>query len=114
MITNPSGVDAVLADFDRGDPPIRLRDLPSHPLVPRKDGRKPHLSACHRWVTRGIRRHRLEAVRCGGTLCTSRSALTRFYRRTSGIDPSSTAPQPGGPRDEALSKAEQELEAAGL
>ena len=47
--------------------------LPSRP-----NGRRLHISAVYRWVQRGARGRRLEALQIGGTTYTSREALQRF------------------------------------
>jgi hypothetical protein len=106
-------VDAVLVDFERGDIPIRLQDLPKHPLVPRRASRPVHVSVVYRWVTRGLKGHRLESCRCGGSICKSASALVRFFRRLSGIDPTASVPEPRK-RNAGLLRAETQLEEAGL
>jgi hypothetical protein len=56
---------------------IAIRDLPAH-LPRRPNGRKVHVSACYRWIRRGVRGAKLEAVRIGGTTYTSLEALQRF------------------------------------
>ncbi len=63
-------------------------DLNTEQLVPigrvpqllpaRPNGRKIHVSAIYRWVQRGARGRRLEAIQIGGTTYTSREALQRF------------------------------------
>ena len=52
-------------------------------LPPRRAGKRPHVATLYRWVQRGIRGVRLETIRVGGTLCTSREALQRFCERLS-------------------------------
>jgi hypothetical protein len=46
-----------------------------------RQGRPTHVATVHRWATRGIRGIRLEAVRIGGCLYTSREAMQRFAER---------------------------------
>lgn len=55
--------------------PIRL--VPRR-LPPRPSGRSVHVSAVYRWVQRGVRGVRLDAIRIGGTTYTSQEALQRF------------------------------------
>ena len=50
-------------------------------ILPRRRGRKAHISKLYRWATIGCRGVRLEYVQCGGTRCTSRAALARFFER---------------------------------
>ena len=63
---------------------IHLEKLVSFPeaarLLPRRRrGRKPHVATLYRWASRGLRGHRLETIRVGGSLCTSVEALQRFF-----------------------------------
>lgn len=39
---------------------------------------KMHVSTVHRWCLRGVKGHKLESVRVGGRLLTSRQAVHRF------------------------------------
>ncbi len=59
---------------------IPLREAPRR-LPPRPTGKRVHISACYRWVSRGVRGIRLEAIRVGGTMYTSLEALQRFADR---------------------------------
>jgi hypothetical protein len=43
-----------------------------------RQGRPTHSSTIYRWTEYGVRGHKLEAIRLGGTLYTSREALQRF------------------------------------
>ncbi|HSS63746.1 MAG TPA: DUF1580 domain-containing protein, partial [Gammaproteobacteria bacterium] len=53
------------------------RDVPRH-LPARRNGRRLHISAVYRWMSRGVRGIILESVRLGGTAYTSCEALQRF------------------------------------
>jgi len=57
---------------------VALRDLPD--LLPRRRGRKVHLSTIYRWADRGVGGIRLETTRIGGVLYTSHEALAEFTR----------------------------------
>ncbi len=49
-------------------------------LLPRRRaGKKPAIETLYRWSQRGCRGVRLETVQIGGTRCTSREALQRFF-----------------------------------
>src|SRR5262245_18591306 len=48
-------------------------------LPRRRRGRKTHVSTLYRWATVGCRGVILESSQIGGTRCTSREALQRFY-----------------------------------
>jgi hypothetical protein len=52
-------------------------------LPRRRRGRKTHVSTLFRWTTSGCRGVRLESIQVGGTRCTSREALQRFFERLS-------------------------------
>lgn len=56
---------------------IPIREVPRR-LPPRPNGKRVHVSACYRWIQRGVRGVRLEAVRIGGSTYTSIEALQRF------------------------------------
>ena len=55
-------------------------------------GRKVHLSTLYRWVRRGVGGVKLEAVKVGRGLVTSREALQRFAERRSGHEASGSSP----------------------
>jgi len=46
-----------------------------------RQGRRVHISTVYRWISRGVGGVRLEAVKLGRTLVTSREALQRFADR---------------------------------
>ena len=52
-------------------------------LPRRRRGRKTNLSTLYRWSQAGCRGVRLETIQIGGTRCTSREALQRFFERLS-------------------------------
>ena len=53
-------------------------------LPRRRRGRKAHISTLYRWATAGCKGVVLETIQIGGTRCTSREALQRFFERLSG------------------------------
>lgn len=62
---------------------IPMREAPKHvPLRP--GGKRLHISACYRWITKGIGGVRLESIKLGGTTYTSIEALQRFAAVLSG------------------------------
>jgi len=64
---------------------ITLKDAAA--ILPRRRrGKKPAFSTTWRWTTRGLKRLKLETIRVGGTLCTSREALQRFFDRLTELD----------------------------
>src|SRR5262245_3868079 len=46
-------------------------------------GRKAHVSCLYRWSTSGLQGVVLETIQVGGTRCTSREALQRFFEALS-------------------------------
>ncbi len=57
---------------------VSLRDAAK--LCPsRRRGKKPHISCLYRWTKSGCRGVRLESLQVGGTRCTSKQALRRFF-----------------------------------
>jgi Protein of unknown function (DUF1580) len=52
-------------------------------LPRRRRGRKTHVSTLFRWSTVGCKGVVLETIQIGGTRCTSRQALQRFFERLS-------------------------------
>lgn len=61
---------------------IALRDAPRH-LPVRPNGKRLHISACYRWISRGIKGIVLESVKLGGATYTSVEALQRFAEKLS-------------------------------
>lgn len=61
---------------------IPVREAPRH-LPKRPNGKWLHVSACYRWITRGVQGVVLESIRIGGTTYTSLEALQRFGDRLS-------------------------------
>ena len=61
---------------------ISLADA-AEDLPRRRRGRKTHVSTLFRWTTTGCWGVVLESLQCGGTRCTSRQALQRFFERLS-------------------------------
>lgn len=46
----------------------------------RRAGKRPDVSCLYRWTTTGCKGVVLESVQIGGTRCTSRQALARFFQ----------------------------------
>ena len=83
-------------------------------LPRRRGGKKVHLSCAYRWTNTGCRGVILESIQIGGTRCTSKEALARFFQRltrASGSAPES--PRSPARRRRAAEKAERELERQG-
>ncbi len=89
---------------------IPIREAPRH-LPPRPNGKRVHISACYRWISRGVRGIILESIRIGGTTYTSIEALQRFADRLSERDPTlpSSAHSTTRTRQKQIDAAEQRL-----
>lgn len=91
---------------------VALSVVPRY-LPRRRGGKKPHVSCIYRWTTSGCRGVVLESVQVGGTRCTSREALARFFERlTYGEAANLPRPRSIAERERATSRAMAELEAA--
>jgi len=79
-----------------------------------------HYSTMFRWILRGLRAKdgvvvRLESVKIGGRLCTSKEALQRFFDRLSGDQQVVTPPTfTRRQRLRQIQRAEEELRRAGF
>lgn len=82
-------------------------------LPRRRKGSRPHVATLYRWAQRGLRGVRLETIQIGGTTCTSREALQRFFdaltrsERDAKLDPRT-------PPDRRIEDAERECDRAGI
>ncbi len=60
--------------------PISLAEAAA--IVPRRrGGKRCNVATLYRWTAVGVRGERLESFQCGGTRCTSREALSRFFSK---------------------------------
>jgi hypothetical protein len=106
-LLDPPARDGVL-----GETRIFLLDAPANlPVGP--SGRRIHHSTCLRWVLRGVRGVRLEAVRLGGRWVTSLEALDRFALRVTATSSAPTPPSPATDR-RRRDKVAAELNKAGI
>ena len=90
---------------------LSLTEAARH-LPRRRAGKRPHVATLYRWISRGLRGVKLEAIRVGGTLCTSQEALQRFCERLSAAD--SEPSQRTTAQRERATAAEAELAAQGI
>jgi hypothetical protein len=57
-------------------------------LLPRRrGGKKVRVSCCYRWTTTGSKGVVLESLQVGGTRCTSKEALARFFHALTRANP---------------------------
>ncbi len=84
-------------------------------LPARRAGKRPHVSCIYRWTTSGCKGVVLESIQIGGTRCTSREALARFFQRlTQGPAADRTVIRSPAARERDSQKAVRELERAGV
>ena len=84
-------------------------------LPARRAGKRPHVRCLYRWSTAGCRGVILETIQVGGTRCTSKEALARFFRRlTTGDAADVPATRSVAQRQRAAEKAMRDLERAGM
>jgi hypothetical protein len=57
---------------------ISLSDA-ARSMPARRRGKRPHVSCLYRWTVSGCTGVVLESLQCGGTRCTSRGAMARFF-----------------------------------
>lgn len=90
---------------------IALAAVPDD-LPRRRRGRKVHISCVYRWTTSGCRGVILESIQIGGTRCTSREAMQRFFERLSGSDPTGPVGGHAGPGPVRRSAARRQRDSA--
>ncbi len=79
----------------------------------RRGGKRPHVSCIYRWTTTGCKGVILESIQVGGTRCTSKEALARFFEAlTYGAD--RPAVRSSARRRRAAERAMAALEAEGV
>lgn len=81
--------------------------------VPQVRNKQVHSSTMWRWHMNGIKGIRLEVIKIGGTTCTSREALARFFERLT-VDKPSPTYRTRRQREREIAAAERELEAEGI
>ena len=83
-------------------------------LLPhRRRGKRPHVSCIYRWTTSGCRGVILESIQVGGTRCTSKQALARFFERLTNANSGETHQSPPRQRG-AAEDADRKLREQGF
>lgn len=100
-------------DLEAGEQAYHIRDLPTLPEVPRRDGKKLNRKVGYRWSTAGVRGIRLETLSTPSGRITTRPAVRRFFAALSGEAPTRTTRTPAR-RNREHAAAERELAAAGF
>ncbi len=81
----------------------------------RRKGKKPNIATVYRWMTVGCKGVILESLQVGGTRCTSREALQRFFDALTAKAAGQPAPAPTPRVDRrAVAQAERVLDSAGI
>ena len=80
----------------------------------RRSGKRPHLSCVYRWTTVGCKGVVLESIQVGGTRCTSREALRRFFGELTAAKANQPAPQVRRADSASVRQAERALAAVGI
>ena len=60
---------------------LRTLEQAARKRPPGRNNRPTHVSTVYRWISKGVRGVKLEAIRIGGRLYTSDEALQRFAER---------------------------------
>ena len=92
--------------------PISLTEA-AKPLPARRGGKRPHVSCLYRWTTTGCKGVILESIQVGGTRCTSKEALARFFKALTNVSSAGRQQPPAHPQ-RAVAAAERELDRQGL
>ena len=91
---------------------ISLTEATKH-LPRRRGGKKPHVSCLYRWTKSGCKGVILESIQVGGTRCTSREALARFFDALTFGDSHNRPIRSTSQRKRAAEAAERRLAAEG-
>ena len=83
-------------------------------VCPKIDGRRPHSGSIWRWAKKGVHGVRLEHVRVGRRVCTSRDALNRFFNELAQAPPPTReqSSRPDKPKGRTVSEREKAMAAA--
>ena len=82
-------------------------------LPVRRGGKRAHVSCVYRWTKAGCKGVILESIQVGGTRCTSREALARFFDRLTDRQ-SVSVPTSSKAHNRPVETAEQLLDDAGI
>jgi hypothetical protein len=80
-------------------------------VPPRPNGKRMAVTTAWRWATVGVRGHKIEVVRIGGSKYTSREALGRFLKAINSPD---QKPAMRKTRKRRIAAAERVLDKAGV
>jgi hypothetical protein len=80
----------------------------------RRGGKRPHVSCIYRWTVSGCKGVVLESLQVGGTRCTSREALARFFEALTYGPGHRPTVRSVAQRERAAAAAMRELERQGI
>lgn len=84
-------------------------------LYPKRGGKETHFATVFRHAMNGHRGIKLESTRAGGTLCTSRQAVARFFGQLASQDAlPEQPPKTPAARQKEIDRAMKELERRGI
>jgi hypothetical protein len=82
-------------------------------LPARRSGKRPHVSCIYRWTTDGCKGVILESLQVGGTRCTSKEALARFFAALTSQTETPQTARTTSQRRVAVEKAQHQLQKRG-
>lgn len=83
-------------------------------LPRRRGGRKVHTATLYRWTVNGLRGVVLESLQVGGTRCTSREALERFFERLNRVPTFHRSPATRSQQSKQARIVEKQLDDLGV
>lgn len=84
-------------------------------ILPRRRGdKKVHTATLYRWTVTGLRGVVLESLQVGGTRCTSREALQRFFDRLNAIPTFHRSPETRSEQSKQAKIVEKRLDDLGV
>ena len=83
-------------------------------LPRRRGGKKVHTATLYRWTTNGLRGVVLESLQIGGTRCTSREAMERFFERLNRVPTQHRSPATRSQQTRQARIVEKQLDDLGI
>ncbi len=113
---NPTSIGFVPEDLRQRLLEEELLSLPeaARILPRRRGGKKVHTATLYRWTTTGLKGVVLESLQVGGTRCTSRQALQRFFDQLSPLPTSHRSPECRSQKSKQASLVEKQLDDLGV
>lgn len=80
--------------------------------IPPIDGKRPHVGSLWRWTSKGVRGVKLDHLRVGRRVVTTREALQRFFQAVAEAPAPERAPQQRKPRGRTEKQRQRDIERA--